>query len=157
MKIKLKTLSIMTYDINKKENVRFVTELKNDQLMRKFVPGTIEKRLLSASNDSNIEIGSSYIINENKNPVGYVRFNELEDNVLTLHYGVHPDKRKQGYGSKILLEVSDYVFKNMNDINKIRLCIRSYNVGSRKCALNAGFIEREDMSMDDPVIYFKTK
>lgn len=157
MKIKLKTLSIITYDMSKRKNIRFVTELKEDQLMRKFVSDTIEKRLISSSSDDNIKIGSSYIVNEDKNPIGYIRFNELEENTLTLHYGVHPNNRKKGYGSKILLEVSNYVFQNMSDVSKIRLCIRSYNIGSRKCALNAGFIEHEDIFMGDPVIYFKTK
>jgi len=108
MKIKLKSLCLNTYDIHKKKYCRFVKEITTDPLVNKFVPTPIELQLLESKNDDIVKIPSSYIVTEKKELIGYVRFNELDElGTLILHYAVHPDYKRNGYGSKILIEVSD--------------------------------------------------
>ena len=158
MKVKLKTLSLNTYDETKKKHYRFVKELATDQLVNKFVAAPVEEQLLEAKDDKNIKIGSSYLIAENKKLVGYVRFNELDKfGILTLHYAVHPDLRRQGYGTKILVEVSDYAFKTITETNKIRLYIRNINKGSIKCAEKADFLRQQNLLQENPAVYIKRK
>ena len=158
MKIKLRTLSIMTCDFNKKKHYRFIKDMKEDQLIRKFVPNEIEKELSLSKEDRQIEIGSSYIVVEDKKLIGYIRFKELnESGILTLNYGVHPDLRRKGYGTKILKEVSDYTFKSIDNVDEIKLYIRSINKGSIKCALNANFYQQNNGLVEEPLIYVKTK
>ena len=158
MKIKLKTLSLNTYNVDNRKQYRFVDEMKNDPLVKEFVSEITDHYLIKAKNDEQIEIGSSYLVSEQKKLVGYIRLNELDVNgVLTLHYAVHPDLRKQGYGTKILVEVSDYAFKNIDRVTKIRLYIRNYNKGSIKCAEHAGFKLQKNLIEENPLVYVKTK
>ena len=158
MKIKLKSLCLNTYDIHKKKYCRFVREITTDPLVNKFVPTPIELQLLESKNDDIVKIPSSYIVTEKKELVGYVRFNELDElGTLILHYAVHPDYRRNGYGSKILIEVSDYVFKNMNEVSKIKLHINSINKGSIKCAENAKFVKQKNRISTAPFVYIKVK
>lgn len=158
MKIKLKTLNIMTYDMEKRKQFRFVSDMKNDPLIRDFVTAKIDHYLIQSKDDEKINICSSYIIAEGKELVGYVRFNEMDrEGVLTLHYAVHPDFRKKGYGTKILVEVSDYAFGNINNASKVRLYIRNCNKGSIKCAENAMFSLQPNYISDNPLVYVKSK
>lgn len=158
MKIKLKTLSLTTYDMDKRKQYRFVDEMKNDPLVKEFVSGIIDHYLINDKDDSEVLIGASYLVAEDKKLVGYVRFNELDmSGVLTLHYAVHPDLRRQGYGTKILVEVSDYAFKSIEKVNMVRLYIRNYNKGSIKCAENAGFKLIPNYISDNPLVYVKSK
>ena len=63
------------------------------------------------------------------------------DGVLNLHYGVHPSFRRnpKHYGTRILKESSQYIFKNMSNVKKIELFIKPMNRGSIKCAENAEY------------------
>ena len=156
MKIKLKTLSLITYDETKKKHYHFVKDMCSDQLMQMFIPEPIEHQLIDSSNDTKVEIGSSYIVGDNKALVGYVRLNELDDcGVLTLHYGVGPDFRRKEYGTRILVEVSDYAFKNIDNVNGIKLHIRNINQGSIKCAKKALFKQEISSINDNPLVFIK--
>lgn len=158
MKIKLKTLSLITYDMNKKKHYHFVKDITSDQLMNKFIPEPIENQLIESTLDDKVEVGSSYIVGEDKNLIGYIRFNELDEfGVLTLHYGVGPDFRRKNYGTKILQEVSEYAFKNINEVEKVRLYINAINKGSIKCAENANFLKQENYLYENPVVYIKSR
>lgn len=83
-----------------------------------------------------------YILTDGRKLVGYLRLAELDLNgVLNLHYGVHPDFRRnpEHYGTRILLESSQYIFQNINNVKTIELFIKEMNKGSIKCAQNANY------------------
>lgn len=157
MNIKLKSLVITNYDDYDKRKIRFVKDMKDDQLVGNYVTKSIDNILNKSINDNKIMIGSGYIVCDGRKLVGYVRPAELLDiNTLELHYAVHPDYRRQGYGSKILVEVSDYLLKHIKDINNIKLYINSENRGSIKCAKKAGFLKCEEFP-NRLVSYIKTR
>ena len=70
-------VQLITYDENKKKHYHFMKDITNDQLINKFIAEPIENQLLDSSLDTKIEIGSSYLVGEQKNLIGYIRFNEL--------------------------------------------------------------------------------
>lgn len=136
MKIKMDSLIITEYCSNDKRKIRFIKEISQDPLVNNYVSDIIYEKLEASEGDEKVSIGHSY----KRKLVGFVTLAFLDQNGnLDLHYGVHPDYRKQGYGTKILLEIKDYVFKEMANVNKIRLFIKKINKGSTKCAINADY------------------
>lgn len=157
MKIKLNSLQLITYKEDKKKHFRFVKEMKNDPLMCHFVTDKPDEYLMNTKDDSDT-IGSTYLVAKEKDLIGYVRFAELDkEGTLDLHYAVHPDQRRKGYGTKILIEVSDYLLKNINEVNMIQLNINNINSGSIKCAKKAAFKQEPSSINNNPVVFIKEK
>ena len=140
MKIKLNSLVITEYCSIDKRKYRFIREISKDQLVNYFVSNTMDEWLEESEGLNDLIIGPAYIIEDNRKLVGIIRLAALDDEgILNLHYAVHHDYRKQGYGTKILSEVRSHIFKNMPDVKKIDLYIKEINKGSIKCAINAGY------------------
>lgn len=140
MKVKMDSLIITEYCSSDKRKIRFIKEISQDPLVNNYVSDIIYEKLEASEGDEKVSIGHSYIIEDKRKLVGFVTLNFLDKNGnLDLHYGVHPEYRRQGYGSKILLEIKEYVFKELANVNKIRLFIKKVNKGSTKCAINAGY------------------
>ena len=140
MNIKLRTLNIASFNEYDKRQIRFVKEIKNDPLVTYFVSRQLEEQLTKSSNDDDLVINDTYIILDKKNPIGFIRLARLNElGTLELHYGVKSECRKQGYGTKILLEVGDYLLANRNDVKKIKLDIKENNIASIKCAEKAKY------------------
>lgn len=140
MKVKMDSLVITEYCSTDKRKIRFIKEISEDQLVNNYVSNIIYEKLEASEGDDKVHIGHSYIIEDKRKLVGFITLSFLDENAnLDLHYGVHPEYRRQGYGSKILLEIGKYIFKEMANVNKIRLVIKNINRGSSKCAINAGY------------------
>ena len=147
MNIKLKSLNIASYNELDKRQIRFVKEIKSDPLITYYVTRQIDKYLDESKENDDLMIDAAYIITDKKKPVGFVRLARLNEvGTLELHYGVHPDCRRQGYGSKILLEVGDYLL-NQREYKKIKLDIKENNKGSIKCAIDAKYHFERSISL----------
>lgn len=156
MRIKLKTLSITTYDKNNKKKYRFVKEMAEDPLIFQLVSNKLDHELMKSCDDEEVLIGSSYIVCDQKKLIGYLKLADLEmSGILTIHYAVHPDYRHQGYGTKILTEVASYALHNISKVNTIQLNINKINDKSIACAKKAGYIKQDNFINDTPVIYTK--
>lgn len=140
MKIKMDNLVITEYCSNDKEKYHFIKDVSEDKLIKKYVSNNMDEWLEDSEGLDKIYVGPAYIIEDKEKLVGFIRLSSLnKDGVLDLHYATHPVYRKQNYGTKILLEVSKYIFKNILSINKIELHIKEINIGSIKCAKKAKF------------------
>lgn len=140
MKIKMDSLVITEYCSTDKRKYRFIKEISEDPLVNYFVSRTMEELLEDSEGLDKLYVGPAYIIEEQRKLVGLIRLAFLDgDGVLNLHYAVHPDYRRKHYGTKILTEISKYLFKNMLSVSKIELYIKEMNTGSIKCAENAKF------------------
>lgn len=142
MNIKLKNLYITEYASDDKRKYRFTKEISEDPLVSIYVSPRISKLIESSEGLDELKVGPTYIIGDKRKLVGFIRIAsiEKETKTLDLHYGVHPDYRKMGYGTKILTEVSDYLLKNnYHDVKHIKLLISNINEGSSFCARDANF------------------
>lgn len=144
MKISIGNLCISDYSASDLNKVRFARQLANDLSINKFVSSCIDEFLEDSENDSKLYVGPAYLVEDNNTPVGFIRMNSLSSGKLDLHYGVHPEYRNKGYGTKILIQMSSYIFKTMSHVEKIQLYIANVNYGSINCAKKAGF-HREDI------------
>lgn len=139
MKIKISNLVITDYCSTDKRKIRFIKEIKEDPLICHFVSNFIDNHLKESEGSTELLVGPAYIIEDKRKLVGFIRCAFLDfDGVLNLHYAVHPSYRRMHYGSKMLLDVSKYILKNMS-VNAIELYIKDINSGSIKCAKNANF------------------
>ncbi len=160
MKVKMDSLVITDYCSQDKRKIRFIKEISEDPLVCYYVSPIIHDQIEASEGVKNIEIGHTYIIEDNRKLIGFIRLAYLDtDGVLQLHYGVHPDHRKQNYGSKILKETSSYIFNKFSTVKKIQLNIKERNKGSIACAENALFtLEREfESPQSDTIIKVYTK
>lgn len=159
MKIKMDNLVITEYCSQDKRKIRFIKDISEDQLIRNYISNYIYDQLEASEGENDIRIGHSYIIEDKRKLIGFIRLAFLDSNgVLQLHYGVHPDHRKNHYGSKILTESSKYIFKRFLNVNKIELYIKQFNIGSIKCAENANFkMERDFKTQSDCLIKIYAK
>lgn len=144
MYIKLKDLAITNYNSNDISNIKFVKDIKDANRLDSYLYNCIDEMIRKSEGRSNLTIGYGYIIKDAENLIGFVRPARINNiNTLDLDYGVHPKYRHQGYGTKILVEVSDFFLENIERIHKVKLNIDISNEYSLKCAKKAGFIEVE--------------
>ena len=134
MKIKLNSLYICNYDPDDINKFNFLKTIHEDELIGHYLGRYVCADIANSKDDKRIILDHSYIISNQRNLVGFISIPELREGILTLEYGVHPDFRHKGYGTKILKEVSDYFLEERNFVESVELCIDSENVYSRKAA-----------------------
>lgn len=143
MNISVGNLMITSFCENNAKHRKFRLELAHDEKIYEFVSVCIMNDLTNDSNSNNIELGHSYIIENNRKLVGYIYIEEIDsiEGTIELRYAVHPEYRnikrrintKKSYGQMILEECSNYLF-TLDNINNIDLHIRKDNEISIKCA-----------------------
>lgn len=147
MKVKMHNLAITEYCSTDKRKYRFIKEISEDPLIKHFVSNSMEEWLEDSEGLDQLLVGPAYIVADQRKLVGIIRLAFLDmDGTLNLHYAVHPSYRNQHYGTKILQEVSQYIFQQLPNVKKIELYIKEINTGSIKCAENANYIYEKDFS-----------
>lgn len=137
-------LVIASYDTNNVSHRRFRDSLINDLEFRRYFGAFFLKRIDDIFTTSNsLEVDKAYLVLEDDKIIGMIRIYSYHQlGFLNIQYAVNPEYRNQGYGKKILKEVSNYFLNN--NIKCISLDIDKNNIGSIKCALNAGYIFEDD-------------
>ena len=154
MEIKLNTLSVTNYDSKDIEKVKFMYEISSDKDIRKYVSTEVDKYLMRTNYTDGIEHSIAYIVKDDNKLVGFFKPSIFYDTDIGLDYGIHPRYRKQGYGKRLLIEISDYFFNR--NINSIALCIDNNNIASINTALSAGF-KKENTGYQMITEYVKRK
>ena len=93
----------------------------------------LKKKLIS---NSKIYIGK----NSNKKDFGYVRFDEIKNNVFEVSIGNLPNFYSKGLGS-IMLKKSIDKFRKIYKPRKLICVIKKFNIRSYKCFYKNGFIK----------------
>ena len=158
MDIKLYSLSITNFDSNDIEKIRFVKEMKAANEKDHFLYNCIDELIKKSETTPQLHIGYGYIIKDQEKLIGYFRPARRENcYVLSVDYGVHPKFRHQGYGTKILVETSEFFLNNFDDIHAIKLLINCSNEYSIKCAQKANFIQSSFAYEPEFYSYLKRK
>lgn len=129
------SFQLLTFDQENPQHRSFVEELIKGNEM-KFVKQIKERLQRSSYQDSFLE--RAYLVASSKDLIGYLYLSGIKRNSIYLEYLIAPSKRRQGYASRLLEEVSDYLFSNY-PLEKILLDIDQGNYPSMKTALAAGF------------------
>ena len=135
--INLKTLKLDRYNVNY-ESV--INEFNNDS--KSIFIHDISRRLISSSTLNENILREAYVVLDNNIPIGYVYISGNTNDEVYVEISILKEKRKQGYGKKILTEISDYLFeKNMR---VIKVNIEPSNIGSINMVDSCDFILDED-------------
>lgn len=147
---------ITSYCAENHEHIKFKWDLVKDEFIYEFVSTNIGKDLQEVSNDEDIELENSYIIQDKDKLVGYIYIKAIPEEVDTveLRYAVHPEYRRLSYGQQILEECSKYLF-NFDGINSVELHIRKDNDASIGCAEKAKY-KRLGENNDEYYYIYKT-
>lgn len=136
MKINLDELALETFDKNNKEHIEFFKKIR-DGLEKRF-SGILPKLM----NNTTSFFDRGYLICDNCNIIGYIDISSYDksESSVYLRASILSDVRGKGYAKKILREVSDYIFKNYEEVLSIRLKIADDNIYSIKTALSCGYL-----------------
>ena len=161
MTINLKSLRITNYDSTISDDVKFLEEIKKDEEISKHLedaPDSLER----SNGIRNLRLDVAYLVKDEEKAIGLIRlakkYSDKHD--ISVDIAIHPRLRKKGYGTILLREISDYIFRNSTLIKKIKLDVESTNEPGAKCAISADF--KLDAYIDYPdskghLLYSKRK
>ena len=139
MKKKIGNFDLVSYDPINSEHFNLKLELRNDPNFKKYFGEFFLKNIddiFAPSND--LEVGKAYVVLEKNQVIGMIRiFSCHSAGYMEIQYAIRPILRNQGYGSKVLKELTQYFLDN--EMVCISLDIDKNNVASIKCALNNGY------------------
>lgn len=139
MRKKIGNLSVVSYDDTLFEHKKLKRDFLRDPLFIEYFGLMFLKKSDEIfTNSDHFELKKIYLIEDVNQLVGLIRFYHYhESGYLTIQYAVHPAFRKQGYGLKILKEISTFLLEN--HISCIEGEIDKNNIGSIKIATSLGF------------------
>ena len=135
----IENFKLVSYDKKNDEHYQLISALKHDPLFNKYFGPFFMKKMddILISSDE-LEIGKIYIVEEHNITIGIVRLYAYhEAGFIELQIAVKPSLRNHNYGSRIIKELTTYLFNN--GIKCVSLDIDKRNIASIKCALNNGF------------------
>ncbi len=134
--MKMDTLYLVSFEKENKEHLEFVMELLHDESIKKRFQGIFR----SLNNMSDEIYDNGYLINDGKELVGYIDIGALnEDGTIYLKEAVSSKYRGMNYGSRILKEVTNFLFMNVDELDRIILRIADDNISSLKTADSCGY------------------
>jgi RimJ/RimL family protein N-acetyltransferase len=141
MKFTFKAFSYETNDEHQYDD--FMQELRADKSTKTFLPN-VSKKI-----NKNSIYNNSYIVKDlySDTPIGYVHLFGPENDDLKLLYAVHPDYRREGYGSSILRTTTEFALQRNKNLNQVSLIINANNLASSRTASKAGFKQASDSSI----------
>lgn len=136
MNIKIGTLTIHNFDKNNKTELEFIKNLCNDDTIKTRFQGIFTGLL----NDTDF-FNRGFLVSHNNNLVGYLHIGALnpEENCVYLRAAVDKNSRGMNYGKTILSEITEYIFKNFEQVESIRLKIASDNKASLMTSNACGY------------------
>ena len=136
--IQLETLALYIIDKKNKQDLEFVKRLFHNEEIKKWVHG-----ISNVLNDNiNCEFfGHGFIIKDGEKYIGYIGISEFvrDENCVYLRAGLDKDVVGNGYGKKTLSEITEYIFLNYPDVEKIKLKIDRENLPSLNTANACGY------------------
>ena len=97
----------------------------------------------------------NYVVKKDKQSIGVVGTLNLSSvGKLEIWYAIDKDLRGEGYGEKVLAEITPYLIENVSDLEDIELKIKKKNLASKKIEENNGYILDDENNDTDIYHYF---
>lgn len=134
--MKMDTLYLVSFDKDNKQHLEFVMELLHDETIKERFQGIFT----TLSNISDDIYDSAYLVKDGNELIGYIDISNLDDDgAIYLREAVSEKHRGNCYGSRILKEVTKFLFNNVGEVERIKLRIASDNISSLKTADACGY------------------
>lgn len=124
------SFSYRLYTSTEEEN-KMLDEFSNDEKTQEFLK---DFKNYIIETDEELKLGvepSRYttIVYYEEEPIGLVTFYDLENELIFSH-GIRPNKRGNKFSSRIKKELFDYVFRSLEEVEKITVYIDSNNTNN---------------------------
>lgn len=132
-------ITLVNFNKNNIDHLNFYKKLKNDEDIKKRFQGLLPNLLRQSNN--NYYLNKGFLVAINDILVGYIdigAFNEQEEAVY-FRGAIAKDFRGKSYGTLMLHNVADLIFKNYPFVKKIKLKIENDNTPSIIVAQKNGF------------------
>jgi RimJ/RimL family protein N-acetyltransferase len=99
------------------------------------------------TNKLDSDINFIYILEDNKTPIGQIRFDKT-DNGYLIDYSIDSLFRKKGYGTKIVALGCKALRKELEQSITILAQVKNINIGSSKIFVSLNFLQEETISKE---------
>jgi len=153
--MKLPNFQLISLHQCAKSDFASLNRLYRDELFQNF----FGKMHVESVNYSDSIFNHTFVVKDGGQFLGYLSISHriVREDVMatTIYYGISPEYRHQGLGSKLVKEVSDYLLSR-GDINTVIMNIDAENIYSQKVAKNADFIYMPEFSDDEELQFQRT-
>lgn len=136
--IELTTLKLVVFNKKDKEHLKFLKLLLQDKSILQRFQGLANKLLHNYGDDF---FDRGFLVANTDKLIGFINigaYNNLEKSVY-LRAAISKFERGNGYGKKLLEEITIYIFTNYPQVESIRLKIASDNKESLATASSCGY------------------
>lgn len=142
MRVKLDNFILEDYNETNPEHKKTIAELNSDVEGRMYLGNlklTVE--CLQVLKEQS-QLNHTFIAYYNGEPIGFILITDNCD--YEICYGIRPKYRGEYFGALLLLEFSEKMFEDFEEIKELKLYIDENNIGSIKTAKLAGYEEENE-------------
>lgn len=152
--IKLRTFNLEKIDMIK--HYGLLMKLNRDEAIQEYISHNFVRFVDKYQvEDEKIAPNKAYVVKKAKQNIGVVGTLNLSSvGKLEIWYAIDKDLRGEGYGEKVLAEITPYLIENVSDLEDIELKIKKKNLASKKIAENNGYILADENNDTDIYHYF---
>lgn len=152
-------IRLRTFNLEKIDKIKhydLLMKLSRDESVQEYISHNFIRFIDKyQSEDEKIAPNKSYVVKKDKQNIGVVGTLNLSSvGELEIWYAIDKDLRGEGYGEKVLAEVTPYLIENVSNLEDIELRIKKKNLASKKIAENNGYILEYDDNDTDIYHYF---
>lgn len=136
--IDLGSLTLNIFNKDNKDDLCFAKRLFNDASIKKWFSGMAD---VLKKNSNGYLLGHGFIVKEYDLYVGYIGIGNYSNSeqAVYLRAAIDGGLRGMGYGSRLLNEISEYIFLNFPMVKCIKLKIDKKNINSIKTATSCKY------------------
>ena len=153
--IKLRTLNLEPLNIlNGDGHILLRRRLNEDISVYNYVSRHFSEWTKEPINSDSYEIGNgkAYVISDDSKKIGMLGSTKFSsDGVIDLWVALDREYRGDGYGEKVLIQMTQYFVENLNYLSDIQLVINKSNLISLKTAKACGYNLVD--KYDDKLVY----
>lgn len=152
--IKLRTFNLEKIDMIK--HYGLLMKLNRDEAIQEYISHNFVRFVDKyQAEDEKIAPNKAYVVKKAKQNIGVVGTLNLSSvGKLEIWYAIDKDLRGEGYGEKVLAEITPYLIENVSDLEDIELKIKKKNLASKRIAENNGYILDDGNNDTDIYHYF---
>lgn len=155
--IHLRTLDLEPFGVRRKGHYRLRRRLHEDQAVYDYISKHFSTFIEEPESEDYYEIGKSYVIRDQEEQIGMLGSSNLYNNgIVDLWCAIDPEFRHQGYGEKVLVQMTQYLIENITSFADIKLVINKTNQYSNQTAVSCGYHLVDNYAGNNIYQYFKS-
>ena len=153
--IRLRTEELEPLKFYSVEHNTLVKKLENDILVLTYLSENLKAMLSQPKNEKEFEDGKTYVVNHEGNKLGVVITSKIDEKgIIDLYIALLQVYRNKGFGSKTLVQMTQFLTEEIKKVDDVRLNINKLNTKANKIAVDNGFIKTDETNNNYVYRYF---